>query len=338
MDHGMTTPRPAQADALATAPPDWPAGSHRQERARRWRLPGNWPVIALPALLAVQAVLTLRLIRADTAFQDEALYLWAGHRQWAHLLHGAPLPPFASYFSGAPVIYPPVGAIADNIGGLAGARLLSLAFMLGTTALLWASASRLFGRQAGFFAAALFAVLGPVLHLGAFATFDAMTLFLIALAAWCVIHAAIRRDATGWLIVAGVVLALANATAYYSALFDPVVILIALVTALGGYGRKVAAARAGILLATVGVLLTAGLLIGGSYYLTGVRQTTLARVAGSDPALGVLADSWSWVGVIAVAAVCGVIAGWLSRAGGARIWLLALLASAALLVPLEQAS
>ena len=57
--------------------------------------------------------LSLLLVRADTAFQDEALYLWAGHLQWAHWLHGAAVPPFAYYFSGAPVIYPPLGALAD---------------------------------------------------------------------------------------------------------------------------------------------------------------------------------------------------------------------------------
>jgi hypothetical protein len=133
------------------------------------------------AVLVVQAVLSLRLVRADTAFQDEALYLWAGHLQWAHWLHGTPIPPFPSYFSGAPVIYPPIGALADSIGGLAAARILSLVFMLGATVLLWATASRLFGRRAAFFAAALFAVLGPTLHMGAFATYDAMSLLLVAL-------------------------------------------------------------------------------------------------------------------------------------------------------------
>ena len=52
-----------------------------------------------------------------------------------------PVPPFPAYFSGAPVIYPPLAALADSVGGLAGARLLSLVFMLGATALLWATAS-----------------------------------------------------------------------------------------------------------------------------------------------------------------------------------------------------
>ena len=88
-----------------------------------------------------------------------------------------------------PVIYPPIGALADSIGGLTGARILSLVFMLGATTLLWGTAQQLYGRRAAFFAAALFAVSGPTLHLGAFATYDAMSVFLIALAAWCVVRA-----------------------------------------------------------------------------------------------------------------------------------------------------
>ena len=74
---------------------------------------------------------------------------------------GSPVPPFPTYFCGAPVIYPPLGALADSAGGLTGARLLSLAFMLGSTLLLWDLTRRLFGRRAAFFAAALFALLGP---------------------------------------------------------------------------------------------------------------------------------------------------------------------------------
>jgi Dolichyl-phosphate-mannose-protein mannosyltransferase len=338
MDHGMTAPRPAEAYELATDPADWRSGAHRARQPRAWQFPRSWTAVALPALLAVQAVLTLRLLNADTAFQDEALYLWAGHRELAYLLHGTPLPPFAAFFSGAPVLYPPVGALADSIGGLAAARALSLLFMLGATTLLWASASRLFGRLAGFFAAGLFAVLGPVLHVGAFATYDAMSLFLVALATWCVIRAAERRDATAWLVAAGVVLALANATAYASTLLDPVVFCIAALAALGRHGGKAAAARAGLLLAVVAVLLGAGLLAGGSYYLNGVEKTTLARVAGTDSARLVLANSWSWTGIVVVLAGAGVIAGWRARVGAARLWLLALLACAAALVPIDQAS
>jgi Dolichyl-phosphate-mannose-protein mannosyltransferase len=264
--------------------------------------------------------------------------LWAGHLEWANVLHGTPVPPFPSYFSGAPVIYPPLGALADSLGGLTGARILSLAFMLGATVALWATADRLFGRRAAFFAAALFAVLGPTLHLGSFATYDAMSVFLVALAAWLVVRAGDRQDATGWMIAAGVTLALANATAYTSALFDPVVILLALITAFPKPGGKAAAGRAVTLLAIGAVLLTPAVLIGGSRYWHGIDVTTVERAAGSDPALTVFAHFWSWTGVIVVAAFCGAVISWVSRPGRPEAWLLTLLAVAALLVPAEQAS
>ncbi len=265
-------------------------------------VPSAWPLLAV---LAVQTALSLRLVWADTAFQDEAAYLWAGHLEWAHWLHGAVIPQFSSYFSGAPVIYPPIGALADSIGGLAAARILSLVFMLGATVLLWGTAGRLFGRRAAFFAAALFAVLGPTLHLGAFATYDALAVFLIALSAWCVVRAGHRREGTGWMVTAGVALAVANAAAYSSGLFDLVVLLLALLTALPS--GRLAARRCAILLMVVVVLVTAGLLIGGSSYRTGIEQTTLARVAGNNSPLSVLSDAWSWTGVVIVLAVCAVI-------------------------------
>jgi hypothetical protein len=72
-----------------------------------------WPLLAV---LAVQAGLSLRLVWSNTAFQDEALYLWTGRLEWAHWLHGTPVPAFPTYFSGAPTVYPPLGALADSIG------------------------------------------------------------------------------------------------------------------------------------------------------------------------------------------------------------------------------
>jgi hypothetical protein len=321
---------PAAALAADTARP---AAAHRVGRTAGWRVPGSWPLLPV---LAVQAVLSVRLVGADTAFQDEALSLWAGHLQWAHWLHGAAVPPFPYYFSGAPVIYPPVGALADSIGGLAGARILSLVFMLGATALLWATAGRLFGRRAAFFATALFAVLGPTLHLGAFATYDALSVLLVALAAWCVVRAGDRMQATGWMVAAGAVLALANATAYSSVLFDLFVLAVAVLTALP-YGVRDVLRRVATLLIVVATLLGAGLLVGGRSYLSGFERTTLAKVASTSSPLSVLADSWEWAGLIVALAVCGVVISWAGRQGRARRCLLAVLAAAAVLGPLEQA-
>jgi hypothetical protein len=321
-------------DRLDAAPAAPMTGSDPRRRVLGRHAPRWWP---LAAVLVVQAILSVRLVRANTAFIDEAAYLWAGHLQWAHWLHGASVPPFSAYFSGAPVIYPPIGALADSIGGLAAARILSLVFMLGATTLLWGTVSRLYGQRAAFFGCALFAILGTTLHLGAFATYDAMAVFLIALAVWLVTGADDQGEATGRMVVAGLVLALANATAYSSALFDPVVVLIALFTAFPKPGGKIAWRRIAILLIVLITLLLAGLLIGGGSYLHGIEQTTLRRAVGAASPGVVFTDFWSWAGLITILAVGGVIASWVGRQERARTWLLVVVTIAAILGPLEQA-
>jgi hypothetical protein len=162
-----------------------------------------------------------------------------------------------------------------------------------------------------------------------------MALLLLALATWLVTGAGERAEATGRMAAAGVALALGNATAYSTALFDPVVIAVAVFVAWPA-GRRVAARRAGTVLAVTAVLLIAGLLIGGSTYLTGITQTTLERAPGSDPSLTVLLRAWSWTGIVIVLALCAVFGSWSIRQDRHRTWLLAVLAAAALLGPVEQ--
>jgi len=334
MDNGPIPSQSAEPSALASPPAAETVASHQQARPVWSSVPSVWP---LAAILICQAILSARLLHADTAFQDEATYIWAGHLQWSSWLHGNQIPPFSAYFSGAPVIYPPLAALADNLGGLAAARLLSLIFMLGATSLLWSTTRRLFGRQAAFFASALFALLGPTLHLGAFATYDAMSVFLIATAGWLVVRARERKDATGWMIAVGVVLALANFTAYSSALFDVVVILLAFLLVAPELGNRLAATRSLTILIIVLVVLGAGLLIGGSNYAHGLDITTLQRVPGGASALAVVRDAWEWTGVVVVAALCGVVISWLRGEGRWHTGLLGLLTLAAVLGPLEQA-
>jgi Dolichyl-phosphate-mannose-protein mannosyltransferase len=324
------------------APAEAPAGTliagrtavRRDDRPTRWRLPSGWPL--LPVLI-VQALLSLRLVGADTAYQDEGLYLWAGHLQWANWLHGTAIPPFPYYFSGAPVIYPPLGALADHVGGLTAARVLSLVFMLAATTLLWSAARRQYGRRAAFFAAALFAVLGPTLHLGAFATYDALSLFLVALAGWCVLRVGDRGEAPGRMIAAGAILALANATSYSTILFDVLVAVLAALAAFPLMGGRIAVRRVAILLTTVIAFLAAGLLIGGSSYISGFKRTILTPVAHTSSPLSVLSSSWYWAGVLVILAIAGVVFSVVRREGPARTWLLAVLAAAAILGPAEQA-
>ena len=326
----MSTP----AIASSVLRRQWRSGSVKR---RNYWAPLDSIPWSLVAILAVQAVMSLRLLWTNTAFLDEATYLFAGHVEIAHWLHGSPAPAYATYFSGAPVLYPPLAALAGDVGGVAGARLLSLVFMLGATCLLWAVTQRLFGRWAAVFAAALFVALGPTQFLGAFATYDAMSLFLMTAAAWCVIAAGNRDDST-WLLIAGAaLLALANATKYASTLFDPSIVALGGLVVAKDRSLKSAAGRAGLIAACT-MALDAGLLaLGGASYFTGVLSTTVARAVGGSPASVVLADSAQWIGIACIPAAVSVVVAFLRRDDRVQAAVVALFAVTGTLAPLNQA-
>jgi 4-amino-4-deoxy-L-arabinose transferase-like glycosyltransferase len=306
----------------------------RNGSVRRWSGSMSWPLLVI---LAAQVGLSARLVWSNTAFQDEALYLRAGHLEWAHWLHRAPIPDFPSYFSGAPVIYPPLGALADSVGGLAAARIVSLCFMLGVTSLLWATAHRLYGQRAALLASALFATLAGTQFLGAFATFDAMALFLLALATWLGVRAVDSQDPAriALLTASGAVLAAADAVKYATALFTPVVVVVVALATWRGRG-----ARAGLTggLAVLGswlILILAGVFAGGRDYWLGITTSTLDRPQSDVALTVVLQRAYVWTSLILVLAVLGAVLATRSEARG-RL-LPAALAVAAFLAPAEQA-
>jgi hypothetical protein len=293
-----------------------------------------WPLVAV---LAVQAALSASIAADRTAFGDEALYLSAGHLDWSHWLHGTQIPAYQTWFSGAPGIYPPVGAIADSLGGLTGARLLSLVFMLGVTCLLWSTTDRLLAdKRAAFFAAALFAVLAPTLHLGSYATYDAPALLLMAAATWCASGVRGSQDVTRRLITAGVLLALANATKYATALYDPIVLCVSALSTWPEAGRKETRHRSAIFACATATVLGALLAVGGPGYWAGIGVTTTARPHGTDAASLVFAEAWSWTAVVLLPAVAAAIVV-AARRQWPRALLLAVLALTALLAPADQA-
>jgi hypothetical protein len=207
--------------------------------------------------------------------------------------------------------------------------------MLGTTALLWSVTGRLFDRRAAFLSAALFAMLGPTQVLGAFATYDAMALFLLAASAWCVVAARDRDDSSLFLLGGALLLALANATKYATALFDPAVVALVMISA-GKAGLKPALARGGYVAAVVLGVLSVLLALGGPWYVSGVLSTTLARIPGDKPMLLILKDAADWTGLIWVISLLGLV---MSRRRMSRIQLItaAVLTAAGFLVPLDQA-
>jgi putative flippase GtrA len=272
-----------------------------------------WPLFLV---LAVQVGLSLRLIWTNTAYIDEATYLYAGSQELNHWINGSLVQNYQDYFSGSPAVYPPLGAIAAALGGLAGARILSLGFMLGATSLLYLTTKRFFGTPAAFLGAALFAGLGVTQFLSVLATYDPMALFLLALASYLAIG---RKHAYNTLadvalstILAAVVLALANACKYATTLWDPIVIGLALCAPpIAGYTWRYGCERAIRFIIVLASLLIIGIAIGKAEYIQGVMYTTVDRSSknigmGQSPAL-VIRDAWQWEGMVIIVAAAGVL-------------------------------
>ncbi len=251
------------------------------------------------------------------------------------------MPGFASFFSGAPVLYPPLGALADTIGGLAAARLLSAGLMVAATWLLHRTARQIFGARAALLAAGLFAGLASTQFLGAFATYDALALFLLALATWLGVRAGTAGRAGGWsgprlAVTAAAVLALASAAKYAAAIFDPVVLAVAAGWAWHERGARAGARTAIVMFWTLLALLGAALAAGGAAYWHGVTSTTLARPGGSYPAAFLWFATVRWTGVVIVLALIGAAVAVADRQRP-RALVAVTLAAAALLAPAEQA-
>ena len=196
-------------------------GAPRRLWARAAVIPQAARWLPLVLILGAQAVLSARLIPTGIPSHDESGYIYAGHQLIHELWHGGGSPYNETYFSGSPVIYPVIAAMADHAGGLVAVRLMSLLFMMTATLLAFATGSRLFGYLPGIMAAGLFAGLGLTQDLGAYATYDAMALMLVAVAAYCAVRAA---DDSFWLLLVPIALLAANATKYATLLFDPIVI------------------------------------------------------------------------------------------------------------------
>ncbi|MFC4533292.1 ArnT family glycosyltransferase [Sphaerisporangium dianthi] len=279
--------------------------SDRDGRRRAWT--GR---AILTLVMVVQALLSTRL--HNTAFMDEALYIYAGRMEWAHIFTGAAVnPSYSDTFSGSPVLYPLLAGAMDALGGLTGARALSLLFMLGCTGLLYSLTRRLFDERVGVFAAVVFAAAQSTIVLGWFATFDSAALFLLALAAWLVV----RTDRAGPFAVlfAAPILVLAFCTKYAAGLFLPTVVGLAVLVAWPHRGAR--ALWRGVLL-SVALGAIGGAVLYGSSLLAGIQSTTTSRAHGTSATSALIDVSIEWIGpALALACVGALSYVWRGRMG-----------------------
>jgi 4-amino-4-deoxy-L-arabinose transferase-like glycosyltransferase len=299
-----TEPRLAWEDiVLSFAPP-----AKRTGRAR-----ARLSAYRLPLILIVQAALTWRL--NDIIFDDEALYLQGGHVVTEHLLHGGTanageLSSFGNYFSGAPNLYPVVGAALDSLGGLVLARLFSLLCALVASVCVYRIGRHLFSENVGLLASLVFALAGSVQFVGKLATYDAPCLVLIAVAAYI----AITKKSMVSAAIVGTLLVTATATKYAGLAMVPFVLAMTFLAALSsdglGWRRNLprAVARGGIATLVFAGLLLIGYHLWGSGIAVGVKATTTGRKALDPAPLSVLLKSLFFdIGLTWALAVGGIV-------------------------------
>ncbi len=307
----------------AEAAPVAPATTTRRRRA-------PWAGLALLAILLVQVALAVRPGMNGTPFEDEGLYIYMGHRMIDHLLHGAFLSEYpGAYFSGAPGFYPVLAAMGDHVGGLQGARTVSLLFALGATVCVTGLGRQFYGRLAGLLGAAAFVLCGSVIYQSDFATFDSTTLFLVAAAAWLTVYS-VRHDRFLWAPAVAVLLVLAFYAKYAGAVYVPIVAALAVVAA----ARK---DRLLVLRRTVFMLVSAvalGFFIYALWGLSlgkGIAVTTTSRDVLNPASAGSLVHQVVlWVGPWLALAAAGAL---LTR----RTWAIsAVLLVGAVIAPVQQ--
>ena len=263
--------------------------------------------LLLGVICTAFAAISLRVKANTNPFQDEGLYLYMGHRMIAHIISGVNVSEHpGSYFSGAPGLYPVVGAIADSVAGLQGARYVSLFFIWLVIVATYGIGNELFGKVSGLLGAGAFALCGSVIFISHLATLDAMALCLMSLGCWLTVYSA-NHDKLLWAPVVGLILTCAFLTKYAMAIYVPGIAAIGVL--LAWRHSRWGALRRGILIITA----TAA---AGFFVLTfwaadlkrGIVSTTANRTPLSPtPRLELIWDVVEWIGPWILLAVLGAL-------------------------------
>ncbi len=236
--------------------------------------PISW--LSLPLIVLFQGLISLMVLH-NTAFQDEALYLFAGRQiinGWIGLPHFTVA--WAYFLSGYAYFYPVIGGTLDMLGGVELARMFSLLCMMGATVCVYYVTKHFFDHNSAVLAAALFAFQGPVLFIGRLATYDALCLVLLALAVVLALHVSIARRP--WAIVGiGPLLVLAILAKFAGLLFAPMPLVMLFWCSLERQGWRKMLVRLGIALCSLAVTSVVTYVTLDKNVLHAVSATTTSR-------------------------------------------------------------
>jgi 4-amino-4-deoxy-L-arabinose transferase-like glycosyltransferase len=233
-----------------------------------------WRGLPLSVILTLQTVVALVTLH-NSAFEDEALYVYAGRQLLDQYLGGPQVvDPFATYMSGHPDVYPLLAGALDSIGGLTLVRLFSLVAMLTATACVYWIGGHVFSRQVAIFGSSVFAMQGPVLFLSRLATYDAMCLGLLAVATVLAFKLSVARR-PWFALLLGPTLVLAFFAKYAFLLWAPTVFAILALQTWKARGWLSAVIRVTLALIATGAAALAALSILGRDFIHALVASTL---------------------------------------------------------------
>ena len=179
--------------------------------------------------------------------------------------------------------------------------------MLGVTTIGYLVTGRLYGRPPAVFSSACYALIGSVLFLSRLATYDAMCLLLITVAAGlAVLGGASRRP--WWVLGIGPVMVLAILAKYAALLFVPTSFALLGCLALTTLGWRRALARLSVALASFAVSLVIAyrLMDKGAFH--GIAGSTTSRAVGDKaPRLGLTLHVLQMGGAVYLVAFAGLL-------------------------------
>lgn len=276
--------RPAWNEAVADALPS---------RFRHESTPRRVAYLPLIGLLVLLTVLSVRL--SNTAFIDEALSITIGHNYLDHWFSGQAVVEYGQSFSGVPFLYPVLAGVLDTLGGLGLVRGFSLLCVLAVVTFVYRAAVDLGYRSEGLLALAVLTLTGPVVFVGALATFDALVMAMLAGAIWAGV-----RQGWGSALLSGALLGLVPVVKYAGVIFLPVVIGVVLLTST----RRRAALATVISVAVPGI----AWLMWSDQIASGIVLNTVDRTVSADTSSGELVG---WlildIGIVLLVALAGMI-------------------------------
>lgn len=176
------------------------------------------------AVLLLGLIFLMRIanLNYNTLHLDEAIYVTVGQQALAGVFdQGATRWMFGSYF------YPMSAAVVDQFGSVIGIRALS-AIMSSLSALfVYLTARRLFNQQTGLWALFIFGLMGISINVGQHATYDALSIPLLAASLYCIVAAMTERPREPfYLILASIAFSLSVLAKYIAILMLPALLLL----------------------------------------------------------------------------------------------------------------